>query len=655
MATEYKRIVLRKGVFSSLPTDLLPGELAFTTDTKQLFIGTDTGNKEIPVENIVMSDITDVDLANLANGDILKYSTSSGNWEAQHESYVTSMEIATVNGAKILTIGLNGGTSLSATLTNVLPLDALAGVVITEGVQNDVLQHNGQEWVDAPLNMEQLGNVSVSEIGDGQVLKWNATTSRWENNGDTDSQITVDTFGFETGTKNLQLQQTNGTTLEVDFSDITVQSFGLNQTTTYACVDGNGDPVVGGTDEASCSTAGGTWTSYTTTNYDQLDLTLNDGTVLSADISQVAIDGTVEDFRLSGSDQILLDVYGEAGTTTYTIDLSGIRNSLVNGFTLNNTNDPGTLKISTIGGTTYEIDTFAVYDPRYLLKSEFGAHTHGKINNDGQIPSTTAGIDVDIETGDKLLIINSGASDTITTADILFDTSETGKYLSQAGEFTTPTFDTSGLATSTHTHGNITNDGSINGQGVGIGLNDRLVIYKAADSNLNKTTIYFDASQSTKYLSQDGTFSVPSFTPGNYVETDITELVTSGTYAFSNFASYDKLIAVLYSDPNASFNTSAGVSDTVEIRQALQLHFETYVDNTNGTCYVNGEPTLAQNQQECEIAGGTWVGTTFTSTGKVNFQPGGKLERISSTNVQFTQPTAVNGHTWKLKIIGVTF
>lgn len=653
MATEYKRIVLRKGVFSSLPTDLLPGELAFTTDTKQLFVGTDTGNKEIPVENIIMSDITDVDLANLANGDILKYSTTSGKWENEVEQYVNSLQITTVDGSKILTIGLNGGTSLSATLTNVLPLDALAGVVITEGTQNDVLQHNGQEWVDAPLNMEQLGNVSVSNITNGEILKWNATAMQWENDGDTDTQIKVDTFGFEPDTYNLQLQQTaGGDDFSVDFSDITVKSFGLNQTTTYACVDGNGDPVPGGTDEASCSTAGGTWTSYTTTNYDQLDLTLNDGTVLSADISQVAIDGTVENFRLSGSDQILLDVYGESGTTTYTVDLSGIRNSLVNGFTLNNTNDPGTLTISTIGGTTYEIDTFAVYDQRYIQTN----HSHGKINGDGQIPPGTAGIDVDIETGDKLLIINSDASSTITTADILFDTTEPGKYLSQAGEFTTPTFDTSGLATSDHKHGVIENDGAIDGLGTPIGLNDRLVITKDSNENkLAKTTIYFDASQSTKYLSQDGTFSVPSFTPGNYVETDITELVTSGTYAFSNFSSYDKLIAVLYSDPNASFSTSAGVSDTVEIRQALQLHFETYVDNTNGTCYVNGEPTLAQNQQECEVAGGTWVGTTFTSTGKVNFQPGGKLERISSTNVQFTQPTAVNGHTWKLKIIGVTF
>lgn len=586
MATEYKRIILRKGLEAQIPV-LADGELGFTTDTNKLFIGTASQqNKEIPVENIILSDITDVSLTNIADGDILKYSTTSGNWENEVEQYVNSLEITTVNGAKILTIGLNGGTSLSATLTNVLPLDALAGVVITEGVTNDVLQHNGTNWVDAPLNMEQLGNVSVSsDIANGEILKWNATAGQWENDGDTDTTIKVDTFGFETNTYNLQLQQTaGGNDFSVDFAPVLVKNFALN-------------------------TAAPAY---------QIDLTLQDDTVLTA-------------------------------------DLLGLRNSDVNSLSFNTNND-GVLTIGTVGGSTYTADL----DGRYLT----GTHTHGFITNDGKISGISGtNVDINVEDGDQILIINSGSGN-ITTSDITFDGSTTNEYLNKSGDFSQPAVaDISGLSTALgnksdtdHTHGLITNDGAIDGQGAGIGTNDHLVISKPSNDNkLSKTTIQFDLSQSTKYLSQDGTFSVPSFTPGNYVETDVTELTNSGTYAFSNFSSYDKLIAVLYSDPNASFNTSAGVSDTVEIRQALQLHFETYVDNTNGTCYVNGEPTLAQNQQECELAGGTWVGTTFTSTGKVNFQPGGKIERISSTNVQFTQPTAVNGHTWKLKIIGVTF
>lgn len=614
MAVEYKRIVLRKGIFDDLPDDLLPGELAFTTDTHQLFIGASTGNKEIAIGDFIRS----------INGEL---PDSSGDFV----------------------------------------VDEVTGFSISEGVLS-IERNNEQQafTVDLKevLSIEDLDNVTLTDLQTNEILKYNGTS--WVNANDVDTRTIVDSLTVD-ASHQITLGQTNDVAdITLDLSGIgnrTVKNFRLNQTSSFICLDAQGDVTPEG-DQAACEAAGHTWTEQIAINPDQVDLILNDDTVLSVDISQVTIDNTVTNFALVDNDQIQLTVEGTE--TPYTVDISGIRNSVVNGFTLNNTNDPGELTITTIGGTSYGIDTFAVYDQRYIQTN----HSHGKINGDGQIVPGTPGIDVDIQTGDKLLIVNSGSSSTITTADILFDVENgAGKYLSQAGQFTTPTVDTSGLAASDHEHGFITNTGFIKTQFANpatapnsiIATGDHILIAKNANAGIGAaaklwpTAITFDTAQTTKFLSQDGTFKIPSFTPGTYEETELTELTTGQTYAVSNFTGYNKLVAILYSDPNASFNTTAGVSDTIDVRQALQLHFETYSDPSTGTCFIDGQPTLAENQLQCESAGGTWVATTFTSFGKVDFQPGGTLARVSSTNVQFTQPSAVNGHTWKLKIIGVTF
>ena len=58
-----------------------------------------------------------------------------------------------------------------------------------------------------------------------------------------------------------------------------------------------------------------------------------------------------------------------------------------------------------------------------------------------------------------------------------------------------------------HTHGNITNDGKITATGVAIANNDALVIVDNSDSNsIIKTSIVFDGSTSSKALTQKGTW-----------------------------------------------------------------------------------------------------------------------------------------------------
>jgi len=126
MSLEYKRIVLRRGMEVDLPTDLLPGELAFTTDTKRLFIGTNTGNEEINVGDVVTS----------------------------------------INGES-------------------------GAITIPENFVTSVNGESGDVTVSQVFSVEDLDNVTVSSIQNGQVLKWNGTN--WVNDFDID---TVDSSNF---------------------------------------------------------------------------------------------------------------------------------------------------------------------------------------------------------------------------------------------------------------------------------------------------------------------------------------------------------------------------------------------------------------------------------------------------------------------------
>ncbi len=68
-----------------------------------------------------------------------------------------------------------------------------------------------------------------------------------------------------------------------------------------------------------------------------------------------------------------------------------------------------------------------------------------------------------------------------------------------------------------HTHGNITNAGDITATGVTIASGDALVIRDSSASKLATTSIAFDGSTTTKFLSQKGTWeSVSSGSSGYY-------------------------------------------------------------------------------------------------------------------------------------------
>ena len=146
------------------------------------------------------------------------------------------------------------------------------------------------------------------------------------------------------------------------------------------------------------------------------------------------------------------------------------------------------------------------------------SHKHGNITNGGDITATAP----TIASGD-CLVINDDSASKITNGPA-FDGSTTTQALTKAG--TWATFGTSnlaigttsttaaagdhthsGYASSTHTHGNIQNGGTLQTTDVTIASGDKLVVTDSSDSNkVARTSISFDGSTTTKALTQKGTW-----------------------------------------------------------------------------------------------------------------------------------------------------
>ena len=86
-----------------------------------------------------------------------------------------------------------------------------------------------------------------------------------------------------------------------------------------------------------------------------------------------------------------------------------------------------------ISGTWHQIKPS--YDDLTDVPTDFNptTHTHGNMNDDGQITA-----EVNIATGDHLVIADHSSNNDLTTSDITFDISNTTQFLRRDGNFATP-------------------------------------------------------------------------------------------------------------------------------------------------------------------------------------------------------------------------
>lgn len=123
----------------------------------------------------------------------------------------------------------------------------------------------------------------------------------------------------------------------------------------------------------------------------------------------------------------------------------------------------------------------------------------------------------------------------------------------------TDPYDTARTPTS-HTHGQITNDGKITSTSVSLSSGDSLVFIDSSDSSkIKKTSITFDGSTTTKYLSQAGTWvSVPSQTTVSYSPTVTSS--TTGSYVIGTLTVNGTNTTIYGKDTTSSGGGGSGSS-----------------------------------------------------------------------------------------------
>jgi len=164
---------LRRGLETNR-TDIIPqqGEILYTTDTKELYVGDGTTSGGTKVSGIsVLSGLTDVDLVGVIDGDYIQYSAASGTWVAG---------VPTVIVAHGDTTGLDADDH---------PQYALSGSFAT---------HTGDSTIH--FTEASIDHGSIAGLGDNDH-------PRYSQSAHTHSDYTTDTeFDAHTGTHTLGIQ-----------------------------------------------------------------------------------------------------------------------------------------------------------------------------------------------------------------------------------------------------------------------------------------------------------------------------------------------------------------------------------------------------------------------------------------------------------------
>jgi len=149
----------------------------------------DYGEDQIGARNI--SELTDVELTNLANGEVLKYNSTSEKWENQ--TTIGTESINTLTDTNITTPITNGSSLIYNTtsgkwennlLVDLDTLNNLSDTNISSVANKDFLLYDStsSKWINTPSNIENLKNVSLLLTADKEILQYNAANGNWENN-----------------------------------------------------------------------------------------------------------------------------------------------------------------------------------------------------------------------------------------------------------------------------------------------------------------------------------------------------------------------------------------------------------------------------------------------------------------------------------------
>lgn len=156
-----------------------------------------------------MNELTDVVLTNIQNNEVLVY--NNGNWENQAQSGGSSItELDDIPGVTITNaqdnqfLKYDNGEWINANVidNDTDNLNDLTDTLLTSPFGNDeVLKYLNGKWVNGNIPIEKLSNVFISNLQDGETLRYVHQNLRWENVNNID---TLNELSDVTVSSNLQ-------------------------------------------------------------------------------------------------------------------------------------------------------------------------------------------------------------------------------------------------------------------------------------------------------------------------------------------------------------------------------------------------------------------------------------------------------------------
>ena len=174
----------------------------------------EVGARKIP-------ELTDVVLTDLANNEILVYNSSSEVWENQAQSS-SIIEIDDISGVTITNVQNNqflkydNGEWINANITDndTDNLNDLTDTLLTSPFGNDeVLKYDlsSGKWVNGNIPIEKLSNVHISNLQDGETLRYIHANGRWENVNNIDTLNELSDVNVSSNLNNHVLKYNNST------------------------------------------------------------------------------------------------------------------------------------------------------------------------------------------------------------------------------------------------------------------------------------------------------------------------------------------------------------------------------------------------------------------------------------------------------------
>lgn len=161
-------------------------------------------NNNVPSPSVALNDITDVSVSSPSDGQVLKY--NNGDWVNAAESGGTTV-IANPSGSSSADLTKlqvdntiyaipSGGSDVS--VTQIQSAGTKIATITVDSVDTDLYAPNG----GSASSLNDLTDVTITSISDGQVIVWDSVSNKWVNTtlGDGTSGFTKTTLYSNTGT-----------------------------------------------------------------------------------------------------------------------------------------------------------------------------------------------------------------------------------------------------------------------------------------------------------------------------------------------------------------------------------------------------------------------------------------------------------------------